>query len=120
MITQKLIVRYHIAKQQLAIIFPYRCWKSTRSEWQPLDSDVVDVEQVDIYVCKQDDVWDISVNQDWNMGNVREYLAVRFELREDYDFVIEGKPLRTRKKSSFLCKSIPFLRCIHIKLAAAM
>lgn len=59
-VKEKIIVRYHIAKQQLSIIFPYRRWKQTRGDWQALDSDIIDMEQVDVHVCKQDEVWDVA------------------------------------------------------------
>lgn len=61
------------------------------------------------------------VNDDWNMGNLREYLGLRFELKGEYSFVINGNPLRKRKERAFLCKNIPFPRCIHIaQIALAM
>ena len=32
-----IVVQYHILKQNLCLTFPYRRWKWTASEWQPLD-----------------------------------------------------------------------------------
>ena len=63
LVVEKVVVRYHIAKQQLSIVFPYRRWKHTRGEWEALDSDMVNIDQVELHVCMRDDVvWDVVVN----------------------------------------------------------
>ena len=68
-----------------------------------------------MHVCRQDDVWDVVVNDDWNMANLREFLGLRLALTSDFSFVIDNSLLHKRKEGFYLCKSIPFPRCIHIK-----
>lgn len=68
-IKDNILVRYHIAKQQLSIVFPYRRWKLTRGEWDALDSDATSREQVELHVSMQDkEVQNVSVvNEDWSL-----------------------------------------------------
>lgn len=98
------------------MVFPYRRWKLTRGVWEALDSDIVCREQVDIQVCVQDgDVRKIGVNDDWHLGNLREYLSLRHNLKEEYYFVIDGNIVRKRKEKSMFCKDLLFPCYISIK-----
>lgn len=115
-IKDKILVRYHIAKQQLSIVFPYRRWKLTRGEWDALDSDATSTEQVELHVSMQDkDVQNIAVNEDWSLANLREYLALRFGLKGDFSFVINGIAVRRRKERSLFCTEINFPYYINVK-----
>ena len=53
-VSRKVIIWYHIAKQQLSIIFPYRCWKLIGCEWQALNLDMNNAEQVDLQIYNKD------------------------------------------------------------------
>ena len=115
-VAEKMVIRYHIAKQQLCIVFPYRRWKLTKGAWEALDSDTASTEQVELQICRQDDdVLDIAVNDDWSLLNLREYLALRFALRGEYAFAVDGKTVRKRKESSTLCKDLSFPRCLFVQ-----
>lgn len=118
-VNDKVIVRYHISKQQLSMVYPYRRWKYTNGEWQPLDSDVMPNAQVDLHLkLTEDEQHDIIVNADWSMANFREYIALRFGLRTEYFFVINGLILRKRRESSLLCIRIDHPRCISVQHAS--
>lgn len=117
-VEEKLVVRYHIGKQQLSIVFPYRRWRRTSEGWDALDSDVVNSEQVELHVCEQGgDVQDVAVNDNWSLANLREYVGMRFGWKGDFIFVVDGIAMRKRKESSFLCREIHFPRCITIQHA---
>ena len=115
LVADRVVSRYHIAKQQLSIIFPYRRWKRTGGDWEALDSDLTNVEQVDLHISVHDDVWDVPVNEDWSLLHLRDYLALRFALKIDYTFLVGGNPVRKRQEKTYFCKDIPFPRCIHVK-----
>ena len=55
-VSKMMVIWYQIAKQQLSIIFPYRRWKLIGPEWQALNLDMNDTEQVDVQICNEDDV----------------------------------------------------------------
>lgn len=115
-VEEKVVVRYHIGKQQLSISFPYRRWKLSAGQWDPLDSDLTDTKQVELHVCLQgDEFQDLAVNDDWSLANLREYLVLRLGLIGDYTFVVDDILVRKRKESSVLCREIHFPRCISIK-----
>ena len=115
-IGELLVFRYHIAKQSLSMVFSYRRWKQTRGVWEALDSDVSVQEAIELQIFLSDDVvHDISVNNDWHLGHLREYLNLRYTLPNAYHFVVNGKIIRSRKEKSFLCENIAFPRCVIIK-----
>lgn len=115
-IVEKVVMRYHIAKQQLSIVFPYRRWKLTNGEWEALDSDTTSTEQVVLHISMQGgDVEDVAVNDDWSLANLRNYLVLRFSLSGDFSLVINGRVVRKRQEGSFLCKEIAFPGCVSIK-----
>ena len=87
-VSKMMVVWYQIAKQQLSIIFPYRCWKLIGHEGQALGSKMNDAEQVDVQICNKDDVWDVTVNVEWTMSNLRVYLGLKFDLKGDFTFVV--------------------------------
>ena len=76
-ISDKVIVRYHISKQQLSMVYPYRRWKYTNGEWQPLDSDVMPDEQVDLHLklTEEEKHHITAVNADWSRADFHEYIA---------------------------------------------
>ena len=112
MVFEKMVILYKIAKKQLSIIFPYR-----RHEWQALDLDMNNTEQVDVQIYNKDDVWDVTINVVWTMSNLRVYLGLRFDLKGDFTFVFDSSAVRRRKEESFFCKSLPFPQLIQIKQA---
>lgn len=115
-IAEKISSRYHIAKQTLSMVFPYRRWKLTRSVWEALDSDIVCREEIELQVCIQEgDVREFNVNDDWHLGNVREYLALHFGLKEEYSFVIENHLVRRRREKSMFCKDFTLPRYISLR-----
>ena len=67
-----------------------------------------DAEQVDVQICNKDDVWDVTVNAEWTMSNLRVYLGLRFDLKGDFTFVVDSSAVHRRKEESFFCKSLPF------------
>ena len=115
-VEEKVVVRYHIGRQQLTISFPYRRWKQSAGQWDPLDSDLTNTEQVELHVCMEsDEVHDFVVNDNWSLANLREYLVLRIGLQGDYTFVVDNILVRKRKESSLLCREIHFPRCIFVK-----
>ena len=115
-VEESIVVRYHIGKQQLSISFAYRRWKQNASQWEPLDSDLTNTEQVELHVCMQgDEVQDLAVNDNWSLANLREYLLLRLGLKTDYNFVVDGISVWKHKESTILCREIHFPRCIYIK-----
>ena len=52
-ICEKLTARYHIAKSNLTIVFPYSRWKWTKNSWGPLDSDAFAKEEVELQIFLQ-------------------------------------------------------------------
>lgn len=71
-VEEKVVVRYQIGKQQLSISFPYRRWKQNAGQWEPLDSDLANTEQVELHVCMQGDIiHDLTVNDNWSLTNLR-------------------------------------------------
>ena len=112
-IGEKIISRYYIAKQTLSMVFSYRRWKLTSSIWEALDSDIVCREQVELQVCVHaGDLHEINVNDDWHLGDVREYLALRYSLKNEYTFVINNNVVRRRKEKTMFCKDLIFPRYI--------
>ena len=88
----------------------------TRSVWEALDSDIVCREEVELQVCIQEgDVREFNVNDDWHLGNVREYLALHFGLKEEYSFVIEHHLVRRRREKSMFCKDFTLPRYISLR-----
>ena len=107
-IGELLVFRYHIAKQSLSMAFSYRRWKQTRGVWEALDSDVSVQEAIELQIFLSDDVvHDISVNNDWHLGHLREYLNLRYTLPNAYHFVVNGKIICPVKKRVF------FVRPLH-------
>ena len=74
-------------------------------------------EQVDVQICNEDDVWDVTVNAEWTMSNLRVYLGLKFDLKGDFTFVVDSLAVHRRKENSFFCKSLPFSQLIQIKQA---
>ena len=59
------------------MVFPYRRWKLTNGEWEPLDSDANSKEQVVLHISIQGgDVEDVAVNDDWSLASLRDYLIL--------------------------------------------
>ena len=74
------------------MVFSYTRWKQTRGVWEALDSDVSVQEAIELQIFLSDDVvHDISVNNDWHLGHLREYLNLRYTLPNAYHFVVNGK-----------------------------
>ena len=116
-VLDKLVLRYHIAKQQLSIVFLYRRWKLTGGAWEALNSDTTYVEQVELHVCMQDkEEQTIAVNEDWSLSNLREYLALRLEVKADFSLVVNGLAVRRRKERNFFCKDISAPHHMVVKL----
>ena len=77
-------------------------------EWQALNLDMNDAKKVDVQVYNEDDVWDVTVNPEWTMSNLKVYLGLRFDLKGNFTFVVDSSAVRRRKEESFFCKSMPF------------
>lgn len=56
----------------------------------------------------------MSMN-DWHLGDVREYLALRYSLKDEYSFVIDNNVVRRRKEKSMFCKDLIFLQYIDLQ-----
>ena len=65
--------------------------------WQALDLDMNDVEQVDVQICNKNDLWDITVNVEWTLSNIRVYLGLKFDLKGNFTFVVDSSVVRKRK-----------------------
>ena len=57
----------------------------------------------------------IAVNEGRSLANLHEYLALRFGLKGDFSFVINGISIRKRKERSIFCKEITFPQYIHVE-----
>lgn len=57
----------------------------------------------------------ITVNDNWHLRNVREYLSLRYNLNYEYSFVIDSSVVRKRKEKSMFCKDISFPQYISLK-----
>ena len=116
-VTDKMVTRYHIARQMLTMVFPYRRWKQTCGSWEALDSDVIAHDVLDLQIFLPEDiVQDVTINDDWHLANLREYLVLRFQLCREFSFVINDKHVRQRKEKVFFCKDIES-RCIFVKVS---
>lgn len=53
-VSDKVVTRYHIGRQMLTMVFPYRRWRKTFNMWEALDSDVIarDVVELQIFLPK--------------------------------------------------------------------
>ena len=86
-----------------------------------MDSDANSKEQVVLHISIQgEDVEDVTVNDDWSLASLRDYLILRFSLTGDFDLLINGKVLRKRQEKIFLCREITFPGCVAIKHGLAM
>ena len=111
-----IVVRYHISKQNLCLPFPYRRWKWTVSEWQPLDLDDVNKEQITIQVSMHVRcIETILVNEDWHLGNLRDYLALQFSLEAYFKFCIDNFIVRACREKLMFCKNYgaPQIICVN-------
>ena len=71
---------------------------------------------VELQVCIQEgDVREFNINDDWHLGNVREYLALYFGLKEEYSFVIENHLVHRRREKSMFCKDFTLPRYISLR-----
>ena len=108
-ISEKLISRYYIAKETLSMVFSYKRWKQTSNIWEALDSNIVCREQVELQVCVHvGDLHEINVNDDWHLGDVREYLALRYSLKNEYTFVIDNNVVHRQKEKTMFRKDLIF------------
>lgn len=118
-IREKMIARYYIARQNLTTTFPYRRWKWTNNDWEPLDSDAEAKEEVELQIClhAEIDPHSIYVNDDWHLGNLREYMVLQYAVQENFSFVVHGKLVRMRAENSTRCKDLQIPRIISIRHA---
>lgn len=112
----KVKCRYQIGKQNLTLVYPTRRWKRTHGEWEALDSDLQAREEVELHIeVHPGEEHTIVVNDDWNFANLRERLVMRFNLRGQFKFVIEGRPMRYRSENLTLCISLDSPRVLSLR-----
>ena len=96
--------------------FPYRRWKWSASEWQPLDLDNVNKEQITVQVSMHAGcVETILVNEDWHLGNLRDYLVLHFSLEANFKFCIDNFIVRAHREKLMFCKNYgaPQIICVN-------
>ena len=86
-------------------------------EGEALDSEETSIEQVELHIFMQNkEEQIINVNEDWSLANLREYLALRFGLKGNFSFVINGISIHKRKERSIFCKENTFPhQYIHVE-----
>ena len=116
-VTNKVATQYHITRQMLTMVFPYRRWKQTCGLWEALDLDVVAHGVLDLQIFLPEDiVQDVKIKDNWHLANLCEYLVLRFELDRQFSYVINDKHVRQGKEKLVFCKDIES-RCIFVKVS---
>lgn len=115
-IMDKIVARYHIGKQNFTMVYPYRRWKRTRNEWEPLDSDEYEREEIQLNVFMHDnEMHTITVNEDWHLGHLREYIAMHFSLDSKFSFAIDRRIIGARSEKATLCRTLLPPHTINLK-----
>ena len=106
-VTNRVVTQYHIARQMLTMVFPYRRWKQTCGLWEALDSYVVSHGVFDLQIFLPEDiVQDITINNNWHLADLCKYLVLRFKLDRQFSYVINDKHVRECKEKLVFCKDI--------------
>lgn len=108
--------RYQIGKQNLTLVYPTRRWKRTHGEWEALDSDLNAREAVELHIeVHPGEEHTVVVNDDWTFANLRERIVMRFNLRGEFKFLIDNRPMRHRTEKDTLCMSLDPPRILSIR-----